>query len=335
MKVKQQRTKNMNWKKVNIYCTPQAIELLSAVLMNNGITGFIINDPNTINELYKDDQSHWAYIDDSLEEYNNFDCNIEVYLPENEQGRENLLNIKSSLKTLKLQEFDFDLGTLNIEYEDKDDKLWLNEWKKYFKPIKTGETFYIKPSWESIKEEHTRNIIEMDPANSFGSGTHATTQLCLTSFEKLYDKTKDINVLDLGCGSGILGIGAGLAGVKNITFVDIDMHCIETSKENALNNRLDIDNLEFYCGNILADKKLCNNIGCIKYHIMFANIMAEILIEMSPMLKDFLQDRAYIILSGIITQRLEAVKEAFVNVGYNIISVATKDDWCSVTVQLK
>ena len=325
----------MNWKKVNIYCTPFAIELLSAVLMDNGINGFIINDPNTIDELYKEEQSHWAYIDDSLNDYKNFDCNIEVYLPENEQGRESLINIQSALQSLKRQEFDFDIGTLEIKFEDKDDTQWLNEWKKHFKPIKIGETFYIKPSWETIDEKHARHVIEMDPANSFGSGTHATTQLCLSAFEKIYDKTQNISVLDLGCGSGILGIGAALSGVDNITFVDIDMHCIETSRENAKNNNLNLDNLEFYCGNILSDNKLCDDIGYKKYDIMFANIMAEILIEMSPMLQKFLRDAGYIILSGIITQRLDAVKEAFEKEKYEIISTVIKDEWCSVVVKVQ
>ncbi|MEX1376786.1 MAG: 50S ribosomal protein L11 methyltransferase [Eubacteriales bacterium] len=323
----------MNWKKVNIYCTPQAIEILSAVLMDNGITEFIINDPNTIDELYKEEQSHWAYIDDSLNDYKNFDCNIEVYLTEDENGRENLINIQSAVQSLKAQSFDFDLGTLEIKHENKDDTIWLNEWKKHFKPIKIGETFYIKPSWETIGEKHNRYVIEMDPANSFGSGTHATTQLCLSAFEKIYDKRRNISVLDLGCGSGILGIGAGLSGVKDITFVDIDPHCIETSRGNAKNNNLNPDNLEFYCGNVLSDKAMCDNIGYKKYTIMFANIMAEILIEMSPMLHTFLEDRGYIILSGIITQRLDAVKSAFIDAGYDIISVDIKDDWCSVVVQ--
>ena len=325
----------MNWKKVKIYCTPQAIELLSAVLMDNGITGFVINDPNTINELYSDEQSHWAYIEDELEEYKDFDCNVEVYLPEDAQGRETLLQIQTAISNLKQQSFGFDLGSLKMELEDKDDKTWLNEWKKHFKPIKIGETFYIKPSWETIMEEHDRKVIEMDPANSFGSGTHATTQLCLTAFEKIYDKSKDNNILDLGCGSGILGIGAGLSGAEQITFVDVDLHCTETSKENAVNNRLNIKDLEFYCGNVLDDDALVENIGLNKYHIVFANIMAEILIEMSPMLHKFLQKDGYIVLSGIITQRLEAVKEAFTKAGYEVLSADTKDDWCAVTVQLR
>lgn len=325
----------MNWKKVKIYCDPAAIELLSAVLMDNNITGFIINDPNTINELYNAEQSHWAYIDDALESYQNFDCNIEVYLPVDEQGRDNLLNIRSAVTALKLQKFDFKLGSLEFEVDEADDKTWLNEWKKYFKPIKIGDTFYIKPSWETIDEKHSRHVIEMDPANSFGSGTHATTQLCLSSFEKIYDDSKEINVLDLGCGSGILGIGASLSGVKHLSFVDIDLHCIQTSKENAVNNGLDLNNLEFHFGNILNDNTLVENIGLNKYHIMFANIMAEILIDMSSILHKFLAKDGYIILSGIITKRLEAVKESFINADYTIISEDIKDDWCAVIVQKK
>jgi len=325
----------MNWKKVRIYCEPAAIEILSAVLMDNNITGFIINDPNTINELYNAEQSHWAYIDDGLKDYKNFDCNIEIYLPMDEQGNENLLNIQSAVSVLKAQKFDFELGSLKLELDAADDKTWLNEWKKHFKPIKIGESFYIKPSWETVDEEHNRNVIEMDPANSFGSGTHATTQLCLSAFEKIYDSSKDINVLDLGCGSGILGVGAGLSGVKNISFVDIDLHCTQTSEDNAINNGLDLNDLEFHCGNILNDNTLVESIGLNKYHIAFVNIMAEILIEMSPMLHKFLAKDGYIILSGIITKRLEAVKEAFIAVDYTIISEDIKDDWCAVVVQKK
>ena len=323
----------MNWKKLKIYCTPEAVEMLSAVLLDNGITGFIINDPNTINEIYNAEHSHWAYIDDNLEDYKSIDTSVEIYFPEDEQGRESLLNIQSAVKSLKTQDFGFDLGSLEFEYDEANDKLWLNDWKKYFKPIKIGETFYIKPSWETIDEEHDRYVIEMDPANSFGSGTHATTQLCLEAFEKIYDKSKNITVLDLGCGSGILGIGAALSGVKNITFADIDLHCTQTAKENAINNNLNMGDLRFVCGNILTNNQLIEEIGVKKYDIVFANIMAEILIEMSPVLDNFLKDKGYIILSGIITQRLDAVKQAFIDEGYNIISVDIKDDWCAVVVQ--
>ncbi|MBN2879194.1 MAG: 50S ribosomal protein L11 methyltransferase [Clostridia bacterium] len=323
----------MNWKKLKIYCTPEAVEILSAVLLDNGITGFIINDPNTIDEIYNAEHSHWAYIDDNLEDYKSIDTSVEIYFPEDQQGRESLLNVQSAVNSLKTQDFGFDLGSLEFEYDEADDKLWLNDWKKYFKPIKIGETFYIKPSWETIDEKHDRYVIEMDPANSFGSGTHATTQLCLEAFEKIYDKSKNITVLDLGCGSGILGIGAALSGVKNITFADIDLHCTQTAKENAINNNLNIDNLRFVCGNILTNNNLIEEIGTKKYDIVFANIMAEILIEMSPVLEKFLKEKGYIILSGIITQRLEAVKAAFTNEGYDIISVDIKDDWCAVVVQ--
>lgn len=323
----------MNWKKIKIYCEPSAIELLSAVLMDNNITGFIINDPNTFNELYNEEQSHWAYVDEGVKAIKDCDCNIEMYLPMDEQGRENLLNIQSAVTALKKQKFDFDLGSLEFEYDEADDAQWLNEWKKYFKPIKIGETFYIKPSWETISEKHNRHVIEMDPANSFGSGTHATTQLCLSAFEKIYRPEQKVNVLDLGCGSGILGIGAVLSGVKNVSFVDIDLHCTQTSKENAGNNGIDLKDLEFHCGNILSDNTLVENIGLNKYNIMFANIMAEILIEMSPILHKFLAKGGYIILSGIITKRLEAVKDTFIAAEYNIIDTEIKDDWCAVIVQ--
>lgn len=321
----------MNWKKINIYCTPQAFEVIGAMLMDNGINGFIINDPNNLNELYNPDSAQWDYIDDDIKITSPDDCNIEVYLADNKQGSASLFNIKESLQKLKSNKLDFDLGTLNITCDDADDKLWKNTWKKYFKPLKIGETFYIKPSWESIKEKHSRHIIEIDPANSFGTGTHATTQLCLCALEKA--KIKNCHVLDLGCGSGILGIGAALSGAKSITFVDIDIHCIETSRLNSLSNGIDKDILSFLSGNIISDKLLRKAIGHNKYHLIFANIMAEILIEMSPILCGFLVDGGYIILSGIICERLEAVKEAFIASNFTIISVNIQNGWCSITVQ--
>lgn len=294
-------------------------------LVANDAPGYVTNAPSNLDHLEEEDIPPWDYIDDELRDEIMASSNVEFYLPEDEHGIKELNIIKEHFDSLE------NAGEFRISVENVDDSTWLNKWKEFFKPLKIGENFYIKPSWEEIKEAHNCKIIEIDPENAFGSGTHATTQLCLMAIEKQQPAGK--SVLDLGCGSGILGIGAGLLGADNVTFVDIDSVAVKTTEKNALNNNLNMDTLSFYVGNILEDTLLCDNIGYNQYDTMLVNIIADIIIAMAPMLDKFLKDDGTAIFSGIITQRLDDVLEALTDSGFEVVKVDTMDGWCAVTAK--
>lgn len=323
----------MKWIKTKVFCTPQALEIVGATLIKEGITGFIINDPNNIDELNNAGGVSWDYIDEKLNVIDINDCNIEFYVSDNEQGRNTLLNVQKQIKQLRYIIKDVELGQLKLETTISDDKDWANAWKKYFKSLKVGNTFYIKPTWEELLNSDNRFIVELDPSNSFGTGTHATTQLCLKALEQ--EKLKGAHVLDLGCGSGILGIGAALSGAKKITFVDIDEHCIQTSKLNAKQNNLDITSLNFHIGNIIDNHKLQKDIGIRKFDILIANIMADVIILMSETFNRFLKKDGILIVSGIIVERETDVIKALRKNSCDIIDILYQDGWCAIKAKNK
>ena len=190
-----------------------------------------------------------------------------------------------------------------------------------------GEKLVIKPSWEDYDKNDDRTILEIDPASSFGTGQHNTTQLCLELIEKnLRDGDR---VLDLGCGSGILSIAAILLGAEEVTAVDISQNSVETAKENASKNNISEEKYTAYCGDIISNEKLVEKIGG-GFDLIAANIVADVLIAMSPLFEKFVKKGGTLILSGIITERADEVVEAVKSKGYTMLELREKDGWAAV-----
>ena len=196
----------MNWVEMDIYTTTEGIEAVTGSLLGMGINGFVIKDAKDFQDFLDDKDGNWDYIDDDLMGLKNCETTVTVYLPENAQGLENLEAMKLELKALKKRDVNNEFGRLEYELKNVKEEDWANNWKQYFKPLCVGEKLLIKPSWEKVAEGEKRKILEIDPASSFGTGQHNTTQLCLELVEKnLHEGDR---ILDLGCGSGILSIGA-------------------------------------------------------------------------------------------------------------------------------
>lgn len=317
----------MEWTEVNIYTTTEGIELLCSKLGDIGIKGFSIKDPEDFKEFLENKNGQWDYIDDDLMGLSECETCVTVYIPTNGQGAEMLIAIKSMLAEMKAADTEGAYGRLEAEMSSIREEDWANNWKQYFKPFKVGEKLVIKPSWEEYDKSDGRIILEIDPASSFGTGKHHTTRLCLEVLEKYLNKGDKL--LDMGCGSGILSIGAMLLGAKSAVAVDIEENAAATALENAVKNHISPDVYKTYFGNILTDEKLADEIDD-KYDIIAANIVADVLIAMKESFLRYLKKGGILIVSGIIEERMDEVIDALKSVGFKDPEPEVREGWAAV-----
>ena len=320
----------MNWTELCIFTSTEGSDILCGCLLGIGINGFVVRDSKDFEEFLENKTGNWDYIDDDLMNLKDCETSVTVYLPDNAQGKEMFDSIKSELSRLKEIDEENAFGRLEYEFKNVCEEDWANNWKQYFKPLCVGDKLLIKPSWEEAPADDNRIILEIDPASSFGTGQHNTTQLCLELLEKNINGNE--KVLDLGCGSGILSIAAILLGADYCTAVDIDENSVKIAKENAEKNNIPKEKYTAYCGNVITDNELVKTIGN-GYKIVVANIVADVLIGMSDFFSDFLTDDGILIMSGIIVERKDEVIEAVENQGFRVISVAEKDGWAAVSMK--
>lgn len=318
----------MNWVEMNIFTTTEGVDILCGTLLGMGVNGFAIKDSNDFKEFLENKEMNWDYIDDDLMGLKDCETTVTVYLPENAQGMEYFNAIKSELVALKQRDVNSVWGRLEYEISNVKEEDWANNWKQYFKPLTVGNKLLIKPSWEEVSENETRKILEIDPASSFGTGQHNTTQLCLELIEKyLCDNDR---MLDLGCGSGILSIGGILLGANSAYAVDIEENAVKIAKENAEKNGISTDKYEAECGNVICDEKLREEIGK-GYDFVCANIVADVLKAMTPLFKGFLKEHGTLVVSGIIDQRKDEVINGIIDAGFELLEVREKEDWVAAS----
>ena len=314
----------MEWAEINIYTSTEGIDAVTGSLIDLGITGFVIKDAQDFEDFLSDKSVNWDYIDDDLMGLKNCETTVTVYLTKDSEGLEQLSALKSALKAMKLADTDNKLGRLEFSMSDIYEEDWANNWKQYFKPIAIGDKLLIKPSWEEAAPDEKRKILEIDPASSFGTGQHNTTRLCLELLEKHLEKGE--RILDLGCGSGILSIGACLIGAESATAVDIDDNSVRIASENAGINGIPKDNYTAYCGDITTDSRLRERIGN-GFDVVCANIVADVLISMSGYFSGFVKDAGKLIVSGIIDARCDEVLSAIESCGFELIEKHSREDW--------
>jgi len=320
----------LEWTEVKIYTSTEAIDLVCAKLMDIGINGFSILDAEDFNEFLANKDGKWDYIDEDLMGLTGCETCITVYLPGNSQGADMLLSVRAMLSELKATDMGNAYGRLEAELSNIREEDWANNWKQYFKPLKVGEKLLIKPSWEEYENNDGRIILEIDPASSFGTGQHNTTRLCLELLEKAMNKGDKI--LDMGCGSGILSIGAMLLGADSVVAVDIEQNAVETAAENAQKNNIPFMKYTAYCGDVISNKELCEKIG-EGYDLITANIVADVLIAMKDIFRKKIKNGGTLIISGIITERKDEVVNAVVSAGFKVINTAECEGWAAVELQ--
>lgn len=317
----------MVYDELTIHTTTAGSEVVSGVLFNEGITCFSVTDPRDLAELIENGGVPVDYVESGLLDGQS-DVTVRVYLARNEQGAIQKTGIIAGVKRLKAENGNAGwLGSLDITVSESDDKDWENNWKQYFHPLSIGEKFLICPSWEKVPGEG-RTVIEIDPACSFGTGRHETTALCLEELEKQDIAGKD--VLDMGCGSGILGIAALKLGAKHVDAVDIDMVATRIAGENAEKNGIPEGLMDIYCGNILTNGTLCESLAQNSYSLILANIVADIISDMLPFFARCLDAQGHMICSGIISPRRDFVVDALGKAGFVIESVREKNEWVAI-----
>lgn len=316
------------WIEVHIKTSTAGIEYVCSRLMDIGITGFAIEDSQDFEEFLNDKNGNWDYIDDDLMKLKSCDSKVIVYVQNDSLASENINSIKSELKSLKESDVNGEYGELTTELKNIAEEDWANNWRKYFKPLTVGDKLLIKPSWEKADENESRTILEIDPASSFGTGQHDTTQLCLENLEKNIHQGDKL--LDLGCGSGILGIAGMLLGASQLTAVDIDDNAVKTASDNILKNNIKGDCFRTLCGDISSDSDLRKEIG-VGYDIVVANIVSDVIIAMSSYFSEFLANDGILIVSGIIKQRKDEVIDVIEKCGFKKENVVESEEWVCVS----
>ena len=321
----------MNWIETQIITASAGVDALCAMLTDLGIKGFSIADPADFQEFLQNKEGKWDYIDQDLLGMAQGDTTVTVYLPDNAQGAEQLVALRAMLAQIHARDDAQLFGTLELTLKNVREEDWANNWKQYFKPFTVGERLLIKPSWEMCENPWNRAVLEIDPASSFGTGQHHTTRLCLELLEQLM-RPGD-RVLDLGCGSGILSIGALLLGASGATAVDIEENAAATATENARKNHIDPTLYRVFCGNVLEDETLCREIGD-GYDLICANIVADVLIAMKQLFRQFLRPEGTLIVSGIIMERRDEVLDQLKSAGFTLLEIREKEGWAAASLRI-
>lgn len=317
----------MDFIEVTIFTTTAGIEPVADVLESLGIEGYALEDAADFEEFLQDTEVYWDYVDETLcQTLRDQETKLKIYVEDSADGHAQIEALRRALEALREQDTEKTFGRLETAQSVTRQEDWEWGWKQYFKPFPVGETFLIKPSWETVEDAENRRILEIDPASSFGTGTHDTTQLCITMLEKIVKGGEKL--LDMGTGSGILAIAAGMLGAKPETAVDIDAHCLTCACENADRNGITIHRTLH--GDALRDEALVQEIGS-GYDIICANIVADIIIGMATMFYEKLVSGGTLITSGIIEERADEVAAALEQAGFTLTDRAVSGGWAAFT----
>ncbi|MBR7133466.1 MAG: 50S ribosomal protein L11 methyltransferase [Clostridia bacterium] len=306
----------MNWTEITV-TVPQRFTETAAAIANMTVPyGIYIEDYSDL-EQGAWDIAHIDLIDEDLVKRDRETAVIHIYISECDNAAEALEFLKERLTA---EGVPYEVGSIGV-----DDSDWNENWKKYFHTIEVGERLAVVPSWEDYENKDGRTLLRIDPGAAFGTGTHATTSLCLEVLDR--HTSASSRVLDIGCGSGILAIASVLLGADGALGVDIDAQSVKTAKENAGINGI-TEKTEFIVGD-LADKVTG------KYNIVCANIVADIIIKLLPDVNRFMEKDGILIVSGIIDIRKDDVLSAVESNGFYVAEEHYRDNWCAFVLKSK
>ena len=319
----------MNWLELHIDTTHTGLDTVTAMLSALDIDGVIIDDETDFQDFLENNHQYWDYVDEDLEKAMAGKSRITFYLLANDTGYGKLGEVRVALQ--KLKESRDDCGTLLLSMENIQDADWETSWKKYYKPLEIGDRLLVVPQWETEDPKvraSSRVPLVLDPGLTFGTGSHATTRLCLTALEKAVRGGE--RVLDLGCGSGILSIAALRLGAVEATAVDIDDKCLTVAYDNAALNGIGKDTYTVKVGNVLTDEAMRAQLGG-GYQIVLANIVADVIIGLAPLVRSMLAPGGLFLCSGIIDTRAEEVADKLREAGLVIEETRSAEGWFAYT----
>lgn len=301
------------WLEVTVETTGAEVENLAARLTMNGAAGLVIEDEADFQQFLEQNHQYWDYVDEALLERMKGAARVKFYVTDDADGQKQLAawmaGIDAPYTTVKLKEND-----------------WATSWQKYYRPMAVGERVYIVPEWE--REEPVpqgRTALYLNPGLTFGTGSHASTRLCLEGVERY--AAPGGKVLDLGCGSGILSIAALLLGCGSAVGVDIDPKAVDVAYENAAMNGIGRDRYKVMAGDVLGDSRLKAELAQTQYQMVLANIVADVIIPLSAHAGDLMAPGGVFLCSGIIDTRAEEVAAALEGNGLHILEKRERDGW--------
>ncbi len=316
----------MKWTKVTIETTTAATDMLSYVLGEYGVEGIEIEDKIPLSEADKK-----AMFIDILPELPPDDgiAYISCYIDDKIDTKELCQYIGEQLK--EMSEY-MEVGTGRISIGETEDKDWMNNWKEFFHPFRLEDNIVIQPTWTEEAEVKPGDVvIQIDPGTAFGTGSHETTKLCIANLKKYIRRDGSTEVLDAGCGSGILSIIAMKLGAKRVYGIDIDELAVKASKDNLLLNQISEEDFDIVKGDVIGDKAFAESVAKIgQYDIVVANILADVIIPLSEVIRPFMKENGVFIASGIINTKETAVKEALLMNGFEILETTYMGEWLSI-----
>ena len=315
----------MKWNQFRLKTTTEAEDIVSSMLADLGIEGVQIEDKIPLTQSDKEQM----FVDILPDMPEDDGCAyLTFYLDEEVDKHEMLLKVRQELEEMRSY---LNVGDCTIEESQTEDVDWVNNWKQYFHQFYIDDILVI-PSWENVEaKDSVKMVINIDPGTAFGTGMHETTQLCIRQLKKYV--TEDTEILDVGCGSGILGMLALKFGAKHSVGTDLDPCAIDATYENMDNNGISRDQYEVMIGNIIDDKEVQDKVGYEKYDIVAANILADVLVPLTPVIIHQLKKGGIYITSGIIEDKEEVVVEAVKKAGLEVLEVNHQGEWVSVTAR--
>ena len=316
----------MNWLELTIDTAPGGIETVAAALTAAGFDDLVLEDQAELEIFLEENRQYWDYIDESLQSHLQGLSHIKLYLEDTDTA--GLEKLKALLQTLRQES---GLGTLALQVSPLAPVDWEESWKENYPPQPVGEKLIVLPYWLADTDESHRLPVILDPGLTFGTGAHPSTQMVMEAMEQLPLQGK--KCLDLGSGSGILSIAALRLGAESATGVDIDAKAEDIARENAAYNGFGAPAFTALTGNVTADKRLMERLSAAGWDLVLVNIVADVIIALSPVLPRFLGEDTVLICSGILDVRLQDVTAALERAGLTVTQVKKKEDWRCVVAR--